>query len=90
MNLKDAFQTQNAFNRLSDRATEYLEDDGISMTVKEKHFRSKAVAGQPDEELDVTNYDAKRFPTDGVIKFLFHRIITVFRRHRNHCSHLFF
>lgn len=74
MNLKDAFQTQNAFNRLSDYAAEYLDDEGVLMTVKEKHFRAKAVAGQPNEELDVTNYDAKRFPTDGVIKFLFRLI----------------
>ena len=74
MNLKDAFQTQNAFNRLSDHATEYLEETGVLMTIKEKHFRSKAVAGQADEELDVTNYDEKKFPTDGVIKFLFRLI----------------
>ena len=74
MNLKDAFQAQNMFNKLSDQATEYLSDTDVLMTIKEKHFRSKAVAGQSDEELDVTDYDAKKFPTDGVIKFLFRLI----------------
>ena len=38
MNLKEAFQTQNAFNRLSEHATEYLDDSDVLMTIKEKHF----------------------------------------------------
>lgn len=74
MNLKDAFQTQNMFNKLSDHADNYLDDRDNVMTVKEKHFRSKVAPDQTDEELDVTNYDSKRFPAGDVIKFLFRLI----------------
>ncbi len=74
MNLKEAFQAQNIFDKLGEHAREYLSDSENVMTVKEKHFRSKSVQGQSDEELDVTNYDSKKFSADGVIKFLFRLI----------------
>ena len=40
------------------------------MTIKEKHFRSKAVEGQADEEMDMTNYDSKKFAAESVIDFI--------------------
>ena len=70
MNLKDAFQTQNMFNKLSEHADNYLSDRDNVMTFKEKHFRSKVAPDQTDEELDVTNYNTKKFPAGDVIRFL--------------------
>ena len=70
MNLKEAFQAQNVFDRLMNHARNYLSETENLMTVKEKHFRSKSVAEQSDEELDVTNYDTKKFPAGDVIRFL--------------------
>ena len=70
MNLKEAFQAQNVFGKLNEHAFEYLEDTGNLMTVTEKHFRSKVAADQPDEELNVTNIDKKKFPTGKLIEFL--------------------
>ena len=74
MNLKEAFQAQNVFDRLMNHARNYLSETENLMTVKEKHFRSKSAAEQSDEELDVTNYESKKFSADGVIKFLFRLI----------------
>lgn len=70
MNLKEAFQTQHAFDKLSNHAKVYLSEDDNLMIVKERHFRSKVAPDQPDETLDVTDYDSKTFPTEGVIRFL--------------------
>lgn len=70
MNLKEAFQAQNKLNELFIHFSEYLENNANVMNVKEKHFRSKAVTGQIDEVLDVTDYMFKIYPTDKVIDFL--------------------
>ena len=70
MNLKEAFQTQNMFQKLGEHADDYLDTRENLMTVKEKHFRSKVAPDQSDEELDVTNYDTKKFPAGDVIRFL--------------------
>lgn len=71
MNLKEAFQAQNKLNELFGLFTDYLENQRNVMTVHEKHFRSKAVDGQLDEVLDVTDYDCKIYPTGKVISFMF-------------------
>ena len=70
MNLKEAFQAQNIINDLSDHAANYLNQTDNVVTIKEKHFRSKAVEGQSDEEIDTTNYESKKFPADKVIDFM--------------------
>ena len=70
MNLKEAFQAQNKLNELFSHFSEYLGDNANVTTVNEKHFRSRAAAGQIDETLDVTDYTSKVYPTDKVIDFL--------------------
>ena len=70
MNLKEAFQAQNKLNMLFGHFIDYLGDNTNVTTVKEKHFRSRAAAGQVDETLDATNYESKVYPTDKVIDFL--------------------
>ena len=70
MNLKEAFQVQNIINDLFDHAKSYLMETNNVVTVKEKHFRSKAVDGQPDEEIDVTDFNSKKFPAEYVIEFI--------------------
>ena len=70
MNLKEAFQVQNIINDLFSYATNYLMSTENVVTVKEKHFRSKAVEGQTDEERDMTNYDSKKFSAESIINFL--------------------
>ena len=70
MNLKEAFQAQNKINELFEHFTNYLQSERNITTVTEKHFRSKAAAGQIDEVLDVTNYDDKIYDTNKVINFL--------------------
>ncbi len=70
MNLKEAFHTQNLFTNLLSYAKDYLLEIDNVMTVKEKHFRSKAVEGQNDEVLDLTNLESKKFPADKVIDFI--------------------
>ena len=70
MNLKEAFQAQNTINNLFDHAQNYLNRTENVVTIKEKHFRSKAVEGQNDEEYDVTDITSKKFPADKIIEFL--------------------
>ncbi len=70
MNLKEAFQAQNKLNELFNHFSEYLEENSNVTTVREKHFRNRAAAGQIDETLDVTDYNVKIYPTDKVIDFL--------------------
>ena len=57
-------------NELFSHFSEYLGDNANVTTVNEKHFRSRAAAGQIDETLDVTDYTSKVYPTDKVIDFL--------------------
>ena len=70
MNLKEAFQVQNVINTLSSHAEVYLSKNENLISVKEKHFRSKAVEGQADEERDMTDYESKKFPVESVVNFL--------------------
>ena len=57
-------------NELFSHFSDYLGEDANVTTVNEKHFRSRAAAGQIDETLDVTDYTSKVYPTDKVIDFL--------------------
>lgn len=68
MNLKEAFQAQNKIENLFDFVSGYLDDEKNLISVTEKHFRSKAAEGQPDEKINVV-VDNK-FPPDKVIDFL--------------------
>lgn len=70
MNLKEAFFAQKQLNGLFDHFTTYLRNSANLLTVEEKHFRSKTVEGQPDEILDVTDYDRKIYKPDQVVDFL--------------------
>ena len=70
MNLKEAFQAQNTINNLFNHAQDYLNQMENVVTIKEKHLRSKALAGQTDEVYDGNSVEAKRFPTDKIIEFL--------------------
>ena len=54
MNLKEAFQAQNKIGELMNYITYYLSNSDNVMTVTEKHLRSKALAGQQDESVDVS------------------------------------
>ena len=54
MNLKEAFQAQNKIGELLDYIVRYLSDEDNVMTVTEKHLRSKALAGQQDDSVDVS------------------------------------
>ncbi|MBE8954770.1 MAG: formate dehydrogenase [Quinella sp. 2Q5] len=68
MNLKEAFQAQNKIERLFEFVSGYLDDEKNLISVTEKHFRSKAAQGQPDENINIVVDD--KFPTDKVIDFL--------------------
>ena len=67
MNLKEAFQAQNKIGSLMSYIVRYLYDEDNTMTVTEKHLRSKALAGQPDESVDASKKDAEAFPVDGLL-----------------------
>lgn len=54
MNLKEAFQAQNKIGELMSFITRYLSDSDNVMTITEKHLRSKALAGQQDDTVDVS------------------------------------
>ena len=68
MNLKEAFQAQNKIEKLFEFVSGYLDDEKNLVSVTEKHFRSKAAEGQPDEKISIA-VDNK-FPPDKVIDFL--------------------
>jgi len=68
MNLKEAFQAQNKLEELFEFVSGYLDDEKNLVSVTEKHFRSKAVEGQQDENINVV-VDNK-FPPEKVIDFL--------------------
>ena len=68
MNLKEAFQAQNKLEKLFSFASGYLDDEKNLISVTEKHFRSKAAEGQPDEKINIVVDD--KFPPDKVIDFL--------------------
>ena len=67
MNLKEAFQAQNKIEKLFEFVSGYLDDEKNLVSVTEKHFRSKAAEGQPDEKIQIV-VDNK-FDTDKVIDF---------------------
>lgn len=54
MNLKEAFQAQNKISELMSYINRYLSDADNVMTITEKHLRSKALAGQQDDTVDVS------------------------------------
>ena len=54
MNLKEAFQAQNKIGELMSYINRYLSDSDNVMTITEKHLRSKALAGQQDDTVDVS------------------------------------
>ena len=54
MNLKEAFQAQNKISELMSYNNRYLSDADNVMTITEKHLRSKALAGQQDDTVDVS------------------------------------
>ncbi|MBQ6297133.1 MAG: formate dehydrogenase [Selenomonadaceae bacterium] len=68
MNLKEAFQAQNKIEKLFDFVSGYLDDGKNLVSITEKHLRSKAAEGQPDEKINIV-IDNK-FPPDKVIDFL--------------------
>ena len=68
MNLKEAFQAQNKIEKLFDFVSGYLGDGKNLVSITEKHLRSKAAEGQPDEKINIVVED--KFPPDKVIDFL--------------------
>ena len=54
MNLKEAFQAQNKIGELMSYINRYLSNSDNVMTITEKHLRSKALAGQQDDTVDVS------------------------------------
>jgi len=54
MNLKEAFQAQNKISELMSYINRYLSESDNVMTITEKHLRSKALAGQQDDTVDVS------------------------------------
>ena len=69
MNLKEAFQAQNKIEDIFTTLEHYFRDVQNITSVLEKHLRSKAVKGQENEELDVTNYTTKIYDTNKALKF---------------------
>lgn len=61
MNLKEAFQAQNKISELLSYIVRYLSDEDNVMTVTEKHLRSKALAGQTDDTVDVSRKSEEGF-----------------------------
>ena len=54
MSLKEAFQVQNKISESMSYINRYLSDADNVMTITEKHLRSKALAGQQDDTVDVS------------------------------------
>ena len=70
MNLKEAFQKQNTFKLMLKMLGTHLGfESNVTITI-EKHFRSKAANGQSDEELDVTDYEGKRYAPNKAIDLM--------------------
>ena len=67
MNLKEAFQAQNKLFELLDYISDYLSVEDNVMTVTEKHLRSKALAGQQDDNLDVSRKSEEMFEVGKLI-----------------------
>ena len=67
MNLKEAFQAQNKIAELLDYIGRYLSDEDNVMTVTEKHLRSKALAGQQDDSVDVSRKSEEMFEVGKMI-----------------------
>lgn len=67
MNLKEAFQAQNKIEKLFGFVVDYLNEEKNLISTTEKHFRSKAAEGQPDEKINIVVED--KFPPDKVIDF---------------------
>ncbi len=70
MNLKLAFFYQKQLNAMFEYFKNYLRNDSNLFNVEEKHFRSRVVANQIDEVIDVTERDKKKYSPDMVIDFL--------------------
>ena len=67
MNLKEAFQAQNKIVELLDYISGYLSVEDNVMTVTEKHLRSKALAGQQDDSVDVSRKSEEMFKVGKLI-----------------------
>ncbi len=67
MNLKEAFQAQNKIVELLDYISGYLSVEDNVMTVTEKHLRSKALAGQQDDSVDVSRKSEEMFDVGKLI-----------------------
>ena len=67
MNLKEAFQAQNKIVELLDYISDYLSVEDNVMTVTEKHLRSKALAGQQDDSVDVSRKSEEMFEVGKLI-----------------------
>ena len=67
MNLKEAFQAQNKIVDLLDYISGYLSVEDNVMTVTEKHLRSKALAGQQDDSVDVSRKSEEMFEVGKLI-----------------------
>ena len=67
MNLKEAFQAQNKIGELLDYISFYLSNVDNVMTVTEKHLRSKALAGQQDDNVDVSRKSEEMFEVGKLI-----------------------
>ena len=67
MNLKEAFQAQNKIVDLLDYISGYLSVEDNVMTVTEKHLRSKALAGQQDDSVDVSCKSEEMFEVGKLI-----------------------
>ena len=67
MNLKEAFQMQNKLGELLDFISNYVREYDNIMTVTEKHLRSKALAGQQDDSLDVSRKSEEMFEVGKLI-----------------------
>ena len=67
MNLKEAFQTQNRMSDLLAYIARYLSDTNNTMTIMEKHLRSKVLSGQHDEALDVSQKAEEGFDVNRLL-----------------------
>ena len=61
MNLKEAFQAQNKIGELLTYIVRYLSNTDNVTTITEKHLRSKALAGQQDDDVDASRKSEEGF-----------------------------
>lgn len=70
MNLKESFRYQNFLEGLLNTAIRYMSSDTYAMKTTQDHFRSKAVAGAIDENVDLSKDRTLNVTVDKLVTFI--------------------